>query len=245
MTKWFLFCTLSFVLFVNQSYAQENWGGGTDESPLNLGFVFQAMSSNYAVVKKSSWRDPFIDNVTGQMVKPPLYSITSPVTPGFGVGFVTNVKLGEHFDLRLSPGYVFSDHTLKYEYAHPDDAVTRTVPFSIVSVPLAIRVKSDRKRNFRAYFATGARYSLDLLSEDKINGDKTKPLAEKAVKNQKGILWYEAAIGFQIYFEYFKLSPEIKFSHTLNSTLRSEEHPYSSPLEKLFIQDIQVSIYLE
>ena len=114
-----------------------------------------------------------------------------------------------------------------------------------MNLPLGIRVKSDRKRNFRAYLIAGARYSIDLLSEDKINGDASKPLADRSVKNKKGILWYEAGIGFQLYFDYFKLSPEIKFSHTVNSTLRPEDHPYSTPIEKLFIQDIQFSIYLE
>ena len=245
MTKWFLFFTLLFALFTSQSYSQENWGGGTDESPINLGFVFQAISSDYTIIKKSSWREPFSDPLTKQEVKSPLYSIASPATPGFGLGFVTNVKLSEHFDLRFSPGYIFADHTLKYEYANPDDAVTRVVPFSILNLPLGIRVKSDRKRNFRAYLIAGARYSIDLLSEDKINGDASQPLADRSVKNKKGILWYEAGIGFQLYFDYFKLSPEIKFSHTINSTLRPEDHPYSSPIEKLFIQDIQFSIYLE
>lgn len=245
MTKWVFFYTLLFALFVNQAYSQENWGGGADESPINLGFVFQAISSDYTVIKKASWQEKYTDPKNGQVVKPPLYSIVSPATPGFGLGFVTNVKLGEHFDLRFSPGYIFADHTLKYEYANPDDAVTRVVPFSILNLPLGIRVKSDRKRNFGAYLIAGARYSIDLLSEDKINSDASKPLTDKIVKNKKGILWYEAGIGFQLYFEYFKLSPEIKFSHTIDSTLRPEDHPYSSPIEKLFIQDIQLSIFLE
>ncbi len=247
MTKWFLFFTLLFISLANQSYSQENWGGGTDDSPINFGFVFQAISSDYTIIKKASWRDPFIDNTSmiGELVKPPLYSITSPATPGFGLGFVTNIKLGEHFDLRFCPGYIFADHTIKYEYANPSDAVTQVVPFSILNLPLGIRVKSDRKRNFRSYLIAGARYSIDLLSEDKINSDANKPLAQKTVKNNKGILWYEAGIGFQFYFEYFKLSPEIKFSHTVNSVLRTENHPYSAPLEKLFLQDIQFSIYLE
>ncbi|MFN8406163.1 MAG: outer membrane beta-barrel protein [Sphingobacteriaceae bacterium] len=245
MIKRYLFCVLIFIICINGAYAQENWGGGTDDVPINIGFVFQYISSKYTPIKAENWRVPFIDPMTGLAVKPSLYSITSPPTSGFGLGFVSNLKLAENFDIRFCPGYVFSDHTLTYDYANPSDRVSKTVSYSILSFPIGIRVRSDRRRNFRAYFVTGIRYSWDLITESKVNDDISKPLVDKKVKNNRGILWYEAGIGLQFYFEFFKLSPEIKFSHSFNDVLRPESHPYSTPLEKLFVQDIQFSIYLE
>lgn len=245
MIKKGLFCILLFAIGAKGAYAQENWGGGTDDAPMNIGFVFRYISSKFTPIQTKNWREPFIDPTTGQTVKPALYSISSPASPGFGVGFVGNLRLNDNFDLRFCPGYAFSDHLLVYEYANPGDNVKKAVSYSSINLPLGIRIRSDRKRNFRAYFYSGARYSWDLISESKVNDDESKPLIDRKVKNNRGILWYEAAIGVQLYFEFFKLSPEIKFSRSFNSVLRDENHPFSTPLEKLYVQDIQFSIYLE
>lgn len=244
MTKYVFSCFLILTLLSNRLQAQENWGGGTDNSAVNVGFLFQYVPSQYIILKKAAWSEPFYD-ATGQLIKPALYSISSKPQPGFGLGFVANVKLTDHFDLRLSPGYIFTDQILDYEYLNPNDNVTQTVSASVVNIPIGLRVKSDRRKNFRAYFVTGVRYSWSLNSEAKVEEDKDWPLARKKVKDSRGMWWYEAGIGFQFYFDYFKLSPEIKFSRTLYDVLRPEVHPYSSPLEKLFIQNIQFSIYIE
>ena len=244
MIKYVLSCLITFTLLSPVLHAQENWGGGTDDSPVNFGFLFQYVPSEYIIIKKPNWQDPFYD-VNGALVKPPLYSISSSAKTGFGLGFIANVKLTNHFDLRFSPGYIFTEQLLNYEYQDPSQNIQRDVPVSVLNFPLGIRIKSDRRKNFRAYFVTGVRYSRSLISEGKINEDMDLPPAKKTVKDQRNMWWYEAGIGFQIYFDYFKLSPEIKFSRTLHNVLRPEDSPYSAPLEKLFIQNIPLSIYLE
>jgi len=67
----------------------------------------------------------------------------------------------------------------------------------------------------------------------------------KFLKNKKSFLSYEVGIGFDLYFEYFKLSPEFKLSNSVNSILKEEEHPYASPIEKLFLRNFVFSLYFE
>ena len=98
--------------------------------------------------------------------------------------------------------------------------------------------------NFRVYLIGGVKYSLDIVSKKKTN-DLDFAYIDKLVKNKRSILAYEAGIGFDFYFEFFKLSPEIKLSHSVGSVLDPSDNPYSSPLDKLFLRNLQFSLYFE
>jgi hypothetical protein len=61
-------------------------------------------------------------------------------------------------------------------------------------------------------------------------------------------LWYEAGVGLDLYFEWFKLSPEIKFSQTTKSVLLDKdrlENPYIAPIDKMFLRNLQFSLFFE
>ncbi|WP_026898609.1 type IX secretion/gliding motility protein PorT/SprT [Daejeonella oryzae] len=225
-------------------FGQNSWGGGVDDDPFHFGFTFQYISSEYKIVKKPDWRAPFIDPEDGSQVKPDLYSISSPTSPGFGLGFVSNYRMGKNADLRFTPALIFSDRFIDYRYEDPEEFKQQRIQSTLVDFPLGIKIKSDRRKNFRAYWIGGAKYSIDIVSKKKTN-DEDNILSEKFVKNTRNILWYETGIGFDLYFEFFKLSPEIKLSNSFKSVLRPEEHPYSAPLDKLFLRNFQFSLYFE
>ena len=93
----------------------------------------------------------------------------------------------------------------------------------------------------------GAKYSVDITSKKKTDDLALSPEA-KYLKNNKNTLWYEAGVGFDLYFEFFKMSPEIKFAQSMKSALRDHdrlENPYTAPIDKLFIRNFQFSLYFE
>jgi hypothetical protein len=93
----------------------------------------------------------------------------------------------------------------------------------------------------------GMRYSIDVTSKNKSDDIALSPEA-KFLKNNKNTLWYEAGVGFDLYFEWLKMSPEIKFAQSTRSVLRDEdrlENPYTAPIDKLFIRNLQFSLYFE
>ncbi|HUH32461.1 MAG TPA: outer membrane beta-barrel protein [Daejeonella sp.] len=243
MTKSFSLIFLFSIIFSTSTFAQQSWGGGVDNEPFHFGFTFQYISSEYKVMKKSNWREIFPDP-DGISNKPSLYSISSPVSPGFGLGFVSNYRLGKNADVRFTPGLIFSDRLIDYVYESPDESAQQKVQSTLVDFPLGIKIKSDRRKNFRAYFLAGAKYSVDIVSKKKTN-DLDKIWTEKLVKNTRNILWYEAGVGFDLYFEFFKLSPELKLANSFKSVLNPEDHPYSGPVDKLFLRNLQFSLYFE
>lgn len=237
---------LLFVCLVTiQTTNAQNWGGGVDDDDLHFGFTFQYISSEFKFLKKSDWQLPFpgLDDAGNPF--PELKSLYSKSSPGFGIGFVVNQRLGENADLRLTPTLVFNDRLAYYEFeGEVDGPREKRVQSTMVDFPLGIKLKSDRRNNFRAYVIGGAKYSIDIGSKKRSNDDSFSGM-EKFLKNKKNFLSAEAGFGFDLYFEYFKMSPEIKLSYSVNDILKNDPSPYSYPIDKLMLRHVTFSLFFE
>ncbi|QEM11931.1 outer membrane beta-barrel protein [Mucilaginibacter rubeus] len=218
------------------------WGGGADQQDLSFGFSFTYVSSDFKIVKQPYFRSAFLDE-SGVQIKGPLNSISSKSSSGFGVGFLTRYRLTEHLEVRTTPSLIFADRYLHYSYVDPSEDVDKKVQTTSVDVPLQIKLKSDRLGDFRGYVVGGLKYSQTIGS--KKNSDANLDLSEKLVKNVSGYASYEAGVGCDIYFEFFKLSPEIKISNSIGNVLISENNPYSAPLSRLGLHTIMFSLIFE
>ncbi len=248
MKKLTLFILL-FSFTTNLTKAQ-NWGGGIDDETINWGFSFHYLSSEYKLTKKRDWRKPFFDTGLGTYVTDSLLAVSSPPTVGFGIGFVVSSKVTSNLDLRFTPVLVFTDRTLNYDYVIPGTYspgtpfIQKKVNSTMVDLPLSLKLKSDRLMNFRAYLIGGLKYSLDLASGKKNNDENAAPI-DKLVKNKGSFLSYETGMGFDLYFEYFKLTPEVKLSYSLGDIFRHDITPYASPIDKAKLRQFTFSLFFE
>jgi len=221
----------------------QNWGGGVDDEPLHFGFTFQYISSEFKILKKANWQNPYSDAEDSGSSS--LRSISSTPSAGFGIGFVVNKRLGENADLRFTPVLVFNDRSLTYEYFNSNDNNIKKVQTTLVEFPLGIKIKSNRRNNYRAYILGGAKYSTDISSKKKTNNAlQTDPMS-KFVNNERKYLSYEAGFGLDLYFEYFKMSPEIKLSYGTSNALISEPTRYAAPIDKLMLRHVTFSLFFE
>jgi hypothetical protein len=228
----------------------QNWGGGVDEEKIHFGFTFQYISSEFKVFRTPYWRGPFLnvgDNTTPPI---PLTRITSAGTPGFGIGFVVNNRLNRNMDLRLTPTLAFSDRQLEYVYAGQhsdgqDNNITQKIQSTMVDFPLGLKIKSDRRKNYRGYVLAGLKYSMDITSAKKTSNEG-KSAIDMVIQNRKNFISYEAGLGLDFYFEYFKMSPELKYSASFNDILKPEaNNPYSQSLNKLMLRHVTFSLFFE
>jgi len=230
----------------------QNWGGGVDESDIHFGFTFQYISAEYKILKKLDWQKEFPDPLDPSInVTDRLNSISSKTSPGFGIGFVVNKRINEHSDLRFTPSLVFSDRLITYDYTTPPVNNTTfstkemKVQSTMIDFPLGFKLKSDRRNNFRAYVLAGAKYSMDIASKKKTSNAGV-PVLEKLLSNRKNFASYEAGFGFDLYFEYFKMSPELKWSQSFQNILTADaQNPYARPLDKLMLRHVTFSLYFE
>lgn len=222
------------------------WAGGADQSNFSFGYTFQYVNSSYKILKKPDWRTPYFDQGTNRNVTDTLNSISSPGSAGFALGFLARYSLNDNLEIRTIPTLTFADRVVSYQYRTQDLAPDTKVTVSTTQAefPLELKLKSNRIGNFRAYMLGGAKYAFGIGGKSKGNEADLAPL-ERKLKNVRNFSSYVAGIGCDIYLEYFKLSPEIKISNSFGNILHPEDHPYASPLSKLYLHSIMFSLIFE
>jgi hypothetical protein len=218
------------------------WGGGADDKDISFGFSFGYVSSYFKIDKKADWRNPYSDS-EGLKVTDSIKSIGSPNSQGFAVGFLSRFRLTNHLEARVTPALIFADRNLDYTFNTPSQNVNKAVQATMIDIPLLLKLKSDRIGDLRVYITGGLKYSQAIGT--RVNSDAGAALADKFVKNVGSFTSYEAGLGFDIYFEFFKLSPEIKLSNSFGDVMLHENHPYSRPIDKLSLHAIMFSLHFE
>jgi hypothetical protein len=167
-------------------------------------------------------------------------TVNSLYGPGFNLGIVANIKLGKHFDFRfLLPTLSFADRKLQYVMTD-NSIVEKRIESVFLEFPIHFRYKSKPYKDFRVFVVGGIKYSIDLAS----NSRSRK--ADDLLKLNQSDLALELGVGFQVFFPYFILSPEIKFSYgVLDIHSRDENTTFSSSIDKLFSRGFAISLHFE
>ncbi len=240
----FLLCFFSL-----PSLAQQRWGGGVDYEKIHFGFSFHYVASSFKVFKADNWQDPYPADLS---VRGALSEITSPLEYGLGLGLLSDLSLGENSNLRFNPTIVFAGNSINYSYSNPvnvisgdDEIFSKRVRASLLELPLTFKFKSDRRENYRVYLLGGGKYSRNIIPKKRIDDSDSLP-KEKLVKLKPDFLSYEFGLGVDIYFEYFKMSPEVKWSQSIGNVLNSSGvNAFNTPIDKLLLRSVQFSLIFE
>jgi len=171
-----------------------------------------------------------------------IMDVESVNNPGINLAWLVNVRMSDHFDIRLHPlDLTFSEKAFIYSQKYEEDSsVTKKVQSITLSFPVHIAFSSDRINNFKVYTIAGGKFDYDLAS----NAGASK--AEDLIKLNRSDLSVELGLGFHIYFPYFVLSPEIKLSSGLtNLHARDPNLKYSNVIDKINSRMITFSLTVE
>jgi len=171
-----------------------------------------------------------------------ILDVESINNPGINLAWLVNVRMSNHFDVRLHPlDLTFSEKAFVYSQKYEDDSsVTKKVQSITLSFPINIAFSSDRIGNFKVYTMAGAKFDYDLAS----NAGASE--AEDLIKLNRSDLSAEIGLGFHIYFPYFVLSPEIKYSAGItNLHARDPNLKYSNVIDKINSRMLTFSLTVE
>ena len=166
-------------------------------------------------------------------------SVESSRGPGFTLGIISNLRIGQHFDLRLLPTMTFTERNLSYR-TFEDSSHVQFIESINLEMPVLLKFKSNPWKDIRLYVLAGAKYSYDLASNAKARN------AENLVKVNPHDLHLDYGIGMEIYFPMFILAPEIRISqglfdiHALDPALQ-----YSSVLDRLLSRMVMITFNFE
>ncbi len=161
--------------------------------------------------------------------------------PGFNLGIVANLKIGDYFDLRFLPTLSFAERNLEYNRNSRDLRVALTTVESVfVEVPFQVRYKSAPFHDLRLFVIAGVKYAFDVASDSRTRQ------AETIVKISPSDFSFEYGAGIQFFFPYFIFSPEFKISHGIGNTLLfNDKLEESTVLEKVLSRTFTISFHFE
>ncbi|GJM32546.1 MAG: hypothetical protein DHS20C18_15470 [Saprospiraceae bacterium] len=168
-------------------------------------------------------------------------AIESIKGPGFNLGIVTNLKIGDYFDFRFLPTLSFAERNLRYNKSSRLTSFSqRRVESVFVEMPFQFRYKSAPYKDKRLFVIAGIKYSFDVASDSRARQ------AETLVKISPHDFAIEYGAGIQFFFPYFIFSPEFKVSHGIGNTLLFNPNlEESTVLEKILSRTFTISVHFE
>ncbi len=200
-----------------------------NQKPYYFGITLAYNSSDFKIFQS---RD-FVLNDSIERVQ----SVTGP---GFNLGIVTNLKIGDHFDVRFLPTLSFAERNINYAQTSRDSRFSRRVESVFVEMPFHARYKSVPYHDMRLFVIAGVKYSFDVASDSRSRN------ADDLVKIAPNDFAFEIGAGVQFFLPYFIFSPELKFSHGLNNILIFDDNlDESTVIEKVLSRGFTISFHFE
>jgi len=199
------------------------------QKPYYFGITLAYNKSNYKVFQSKD----FIASDSIQIVE-------SIKGPGFNLGIVTNLKIGDYFDIRFLPTLSFAERNITYGVNTNRPAFNRKIESVFVELPFHVRYKSEPYQDMRLFVIAGVKYSFDVAS------DSRSRQADNLVKVAPSDFAIEAGVGAQFFFPYFIFSPELKFSYGLNNVLLFDDSlEESNVIDRILSRGWTLSFHFE
>ena len=225
-------CLLLLVAGGFQSKAQNNPSDNLvnyDEQWIHYGFLLGVHSSKYVIKHSEVFTSAAMDTV---------HSIIPGNLGGFKLGFIANMKINPYLDFRGSLTVGFYENDLEYRFTD-NTSVRELKDATMVELPMLLKYKSVRRGNFAMYMIGGLNPSFEAASRSS-REDVTEKLELKGWN-----LALEVGAGFDIYYPFFKFSPEIRYSYGLRNMISEPINQFTEGLERLSTQNLTVYITFE
>ena len=200
-----------------------------EEQWIHYGFLIGGHSSKYVIKYSDAFTQSPFDTV---------HSIVPGNLGGFKLGFVINMKVAQYLDFRMLPTVGFYENDLTYRFT--DGSVLREVKdATMVELPLLFKYKSARRGNLAMYMVFGINPSLEASGK----GDERDVVESLELKNWN--LAIDVGVGLDIFYPFFKFSPEIRYSYGLRNMLNEPPNAFSEGLNRLTTQNLGIFITFE
>ncbi len=222
------------LFFMTQAEAQNARGNYNfldfQQKPYYFGITLAYNSSDFRLFRSSNFLES--NNII---------SVEDINGPGFNLGIVTNLKIGDYFDFRFLPTLSFAERNISYSTPLAEFTTSsRKIQQVLVEMPFHVRYKSAPYNDIRLFVIAGVKYSYDVASDSRTRQ------ADELVKISPTDFAFEYGAGIQFFFPYFIFSPEFKISNGIsNSLLYDSDLEESTVLEKVLSRAFTISLHFE
>jgi len=226
-----LFSLLTFSIGYS-SIAQNNPSDNLinyEEQWVHYGFLIGLHSSKYVTKYSEFFTSPVMDTV---------HSIVPGNLGGFKLGFVINMRVFQYLDFRVLPTVGFYENDLTYRFTNAT-SFRELKDATMVELPLLLKYKSARRGNLAMYMVFGINPSLEASGK----GDEQDVGEKLELKNWDAAI--DVGVGLDIFYPFFKFSPEIRYSYGLRNMLTDDPNAFSEGLSRLTRQNISLFFTFE
>ncbi len=158
----------------------------------------------------------------------------------FNVGMVSNLKIGDYFDIRLLPTLSFTERNIHFkavrDYRSPFDSRFEQV---FVELPLHFRYKSMPYFDKRLFIMGGVKYGFDVAADSRSRQNN------RLLRISATDFGVEYGCGMMFYFPYFIFTPELKFTNGLSNSILMTNAIENNLIEKVLSRTITFSLHFE
>jgi Outer membrane protein beta-barrel domain len=219
---------------------------GYDNRLTHYGF-FVAINYSSFISKPSQLmvdrvKDRLANPETLGLAKPVIFGYTQVPMPSFTTGFVYNRRLGSHFDFRFNPTVSFYQRYLQFRYGRPNGDSTvnqlNQSVFSFIELPILFKYKSRRRNNTRMYIIGGIKPGFEV-------GAKKAEIDQRSLRTRTRDLSIEYGFGFDLYYTFFKFSPELRFSTGIANLKNNDNNDFALSLGRITTQTVTLYLNFE
>lgn len=166
---------------------------------------------------------------------------------GFNVGLIGDLRINNHFNLRIEPGLYYSQRDLYYPNLPDFDSETdrfREVKSTYIHIPLIVKINAQRINNFRPFILGGISTDFNLSSNKKNSDDNFSNVFRTTSSNVN----YELGFGFDFYLTYFKFSPSVRGIFSIENELipdSSPTSPWTGNVINMFSRGVAINFTFE
>lgn len=188
-----------------------------------------------------------VEYTTDAAIRENIQGVTSYYLPGFHLSIIGDLRVNDYLNIRLLPGITFIDRDINYSLSEQYLATShllderRTVESVYGDLPIDIKIRSVRWKNFRPYLITGGKVGFDFAS---LKNNKNKN-NESIIRLAPVDVSYTAGVGFDFYFTYFKFAIELKMGFGLLDLKVPDDTYYTQSIESIKSRTFTLSITVE
>ncbi len=188
-----------------------------------------------------------VEYTTDAEVRENIQGVTSYYLPGFHLSIIGDLRINDYLNVRILPGIAFVDRDINYSLSEHYLATShlldkrRTVESVYGDLPIDVKIRSVRWRNFRPYVITGGKVGFDFAS---LKNNKNKN-NESIIRLAPVDVSYTAGVGFDFYFTYFKFAIELKMGFGLLDLKIPDDTYYTQSIESIKSRTFTFTITVE
>jgi hypothetical protein len=167
-----------------------------------------------------------------------LEHITAVPKPGLSLGMITSFKLHNNFDFRFIPQVSLEQRDFKYRF-EGDSIADRKIEAAYLNLPFLLQIKSDLYEVYRLYVLAGMQLGVNMNSNKRV---RDNPNLLKIKTTDVSLV---VGVGFNIYGDRIKLSPEIIYTAGISNVYVPEYTSHAGAISLLFSQVLKFNINFE